>query len=176
MRLARIVLGIAVLGVFLAASLPSRDAEAKFVVGGYARIVKCVENCQEGSLFTFGGELGGGFSALGIRYGFKDDVHHLIPDLRFFYDFGLPFNLEVTPMLEFSPALAFHPGDAKSIELVLRPGVRVGWSPVSFVAIFVEPILWDISVWSKTWGSGFSRTSTTVAQRYNFGFGAQFRF
>ncbi len=174
----------AFLGAVLALSLlagPS-TARADLAAGPLFRVVKCVKNCS-GTLFTFGGEFGGGFTSFAFRYGYKDNMHYLFPDIRLSYTFSLPMSFEVTPLFEFTPMIAFAKVSGvsvKTLQLILRPGVRVGWSPVPIVCIFVEPFLWDFGVYTKVWASSSqgagSASSSTLVQRYSFGFGALIRF
>jgi len=169
---------VVVLGVLAG----SREASANLSAGGLFRVVRCAKNCS-GTLFTFGGEIGGGFTTFAFRYGYKSSTHYFFPDFRFSYTFPLPLSLEVTPMLEFTPMITtakVSGVSVKTLQLILRPGVRVGWSPVDLVSIFVEPFLWDFGFYTKVWASGggpvASGSSKTLVQRYNFGFGAVVRF
>ncbi len=178
-RLRFALLGAGLVLCLLASSSPAR---ADLAAGPLFRVVKCVKNCS-GTLFTFGGEFGGGFTSFAFRYGYKDNTHYLFPDIRLSYTFSLPMSFEVTPLFEFTPMMAFAKVSGvsvKTLQLVLRPGVRVGWSPVPLVCVFVEPFLWDFGVYTKVWassgqGAGFA-SSNSLVQRYSFGFGALIRF
>jgi len=154
-----------------AVSFSSGEARADLFAGGYARATKCVKNCGHGSMFSIGGEVGWGLFAFGLRYGYKDSTSFLFPDLRVLYDLKLPLSFIVTPLVEFSPVATFSSA-GKGVDLYLRPGVRVAWAPLKVLAVFLEPIVWDIGFWHKAPGGA---TSSTVTQGYNFGFGAQFR-
>lgn len=178
-RFRPVALGL-VVAVLLIAMSPT--ARADLAAGPLFRVMTCVKNCS-GTLFTFGGEFGGGFTTFAFRYGYRNKTHYLLPDFRFSYTFSLPLSLEITPLFEFTPmfATAKEAGiSTKVLQLILRPGVRVGWAPIEFVSIFVEPFLWDFGVYTKVWVSGDgasgSSSSKELVSRYTFGFGAQIRF
>lgn len=178
-RFQKVLFGV---GLSVTVLAHSSIARAEFAVGPLFRVVTCVSNCS-GTLFTFGGELGGGITSFAFRYGYRNSGHYLFPDFRVSYTFSLPMSLEVTPLFEFTPMMKFSKQSGvseKGIQLVLRPGVRVGWAPTSFVSIFVEPILWDFGVYTKVWVSGglgsHSESPKELVSRYSFGFGALLRF
>ena len=121
------------------------DRARKGFVGLLLRPMFCM-NCTDpvtgsnnvNATFTFGPEFGSTLFALAIRYGYKDGIHGIFPDLRFFWDFKIKF-IALTPLFEITPQFAYN-GDlgTKALVLMLRPGFRVSFVPHPAVWIFVE--------------------------------------
>lgn len=168
----------------LATAVPAPAAADQYVdqlyskpafVGLLLRPVVCIDKCDR-TVFSFGAEAGYKFIGLAARYGYAGGVHHIYPDLRFFWDFQVVRNLTITPLLEFSPELA--KGDsASTLSLFLRPGVRVGWAPAPYMMLFLEPLLFDLGFYHRTSPKvGPTTSSTDLSIRYQLGFGLQARF
>jgi len=145
-------------------------------VGLLVRPTFCLDNCGDDGLISFGVEAGYKYIGLGVRYAYKDSTHYMFPDIRGYYDFHVVRNLTITPLIELSPMFSF--GDSsKSLTLVVRPGVRIGYAPSPYMMIFLEPILVDLGFYSKTWLDGHGSVSTTdLVTRYSVGVGIQTRF
>ena len=146
---------------------------ASFGVGVVSRPIFCLSSCT-GNAFSVGPEVSWGVFAIAWRF-VRDGGYTLhIPDIRFAYE--IPVGpISVAPLLEFSPMFAFLSGDS-SLQLVLRPGVRVYWKPTPLIALFVEPIALDIAIYSKLYEAVSSTSSTDMQIRYNLGFGVAVRF
>lgn len=144
-------------------------------VGALVRPTVCTSNCNAGVIATFGIEGGYKFLGLAFRYGRKDQVNYFYPDLRFYWDFALGRYLTITPLIELSPMVSTGRG-ATTFQLVLRPGVRLGWSPSPYVRLFLEPFLFDMGFYTRTSVGGKDYSSSKFVSHYTFGAGIQARF
>jgi hypothetical protein len=177
----RWVLGFALAMVVSGAARAEADpfVDALYNKPGFAGLIVrpavCMDRC-DGTLATFG--LEGGYKMIGFafRYGYKDKTHNFFPDLRFYWDFQLGRNLVITPQFEFTPQFGVAPNSTKTFQIVLRPGVRVGYAPAPYMMLFVEPFMMDLGVYTKVSRPGISVTSGELVLRYNFGAGIQTRF
>lgn len=150
----------------------TRTTGTPWRTGFLVRVPACVSRC-DGTIPTFGWELGYRFFAFGLRYGIRDGAHFLYPDLRFFHDIPLTPRVIVTPFFGISPSYA-HAEDLDIFELVLRPGLRLAYAVTPLSVIFVEPFALDIGVARAVSGGLLPDRGTTV--RYSIGFGVQRRF
>jgi len=143
-------------------------------VGLLARPAVCLSNC-DGTVFTFGAEAGYRFIGLALRYAYRAGGHFFYPDLRLFWEFGLGRNLTLTPLVEFTPQVTTGSGST-CLQLMFRPGVRIGWAPVPYMMLFLEPFAMDVAFYTRLSSPGLTITSYQPVLRYNFGFGLQARF
>ena len=144
-------------------------------VGAMVRPVVCAKGDCETFVFTFGFEAGYRCFGLGARYGYAGGTHYIYPDLRLYWEFLLTKTVTFTPMLEFSPSLLSN--DAGStLELMFRPGIRLGWEPDPGWLLFVEPILFDLSFYTRQTTETGTHSSWSFRARYNAGLGVQMRF
>jgi len=127
------------------------------------------------TLMSFGIDGGYKWFGLGFRYAYKSSVNYLIPDIRFSYPLHLGRRLFLEPLVEFSPMFATG-GGAKMLQLVIRPGVRLGFMFSPSLALIFEPFLFDLGVYTHAWSSGFSATSNDFFLNYTLGFALQYRF
>jgi hypothetical protein len=181
----RITLALVAAAIVLGATAVPKTATADpfvdqmFRKSGYVglllRPVVCMSNCGSGTVFSFGAEAGYKFIGLALRYGYKQQMHFLYPDLRFYWEIGMGRNLTLTPLLEFTPQVTTG-GGASNLDLVVRPGVRIGWAPVPYMMVFLEPIAVDLSFFHRSSVGSSTRTSTDLRAFYTFGFGLQARF
>jgi len=145
-------------------------------VGLLVRPAFCLDNCAGDAIISFGVEAGYKYIGFGLRYAYKNKFHNLIPDLRGFYDIQLVRNLVLTPLVEFSPMFAFG-SHSKSMELIIRPGVRIAYSPMPYMMLFLEPLLIDLGFYRKGWVDGQGSSSAwKLITRYGIGLGIQTRF
>ncbi len=144
-------------------------------IGALVRPVVCAKGDCETFVFTFGFEAGYRCFGLGARYGYANGTHYIYPDLRFYWEFMVTKTVTFTPMLEFSPSLLSN--DAGStLELMFRPGIRLGWEPAPGWMLFLEPILFDLSFFTRTSTETGTVSNWSFKARYNGGLGVQMRF
>lgn len=176
----RILVMIFLFGILLSARVGSADAfvDKMFAKEGFAglifRPVVCLSEC-DGVITTFGLEAGYKFIGFSLRYGRKDKVNHFYPDIRGYYDIQVTRHLVVTPMIEFTPAI-FNVKGGNGIDLILRPGVRVGYAPKPYLLLVVEPLAFDFGLYHKVFSDSGSAESSKFTVGYTFGFAVQTRF
>jgi hypothetical protein len=152
----------------------ARPVRADGFVGALFRPVVCLHNCDV-TVYSGGVEGGYRYVALALRYTRNNGGNFLYPDVRLFYDFRLPARFSITPLLEITPSYEWGP-DGNQFELTLRPGVRLGWDPVPHLRVFVEPVLIEFGVFTRTGGPSGTGTVTAIPIRYAAGAGLQYRF
>jgi hypothetical protein len=151
-------------------------------VGFVLRPQVCVSKC-EGTLTTFGAEVGHRPVAFAFRYGYGGGGNNLMLDVRLFWDFAVHRMLKLTPLLEATTAfgLGSESGTSlKILQVLLRPGFRVIFSPIPRLGVYLEPFGLDLAVRTWSWTNrpddARSDVSSKVVIRYTMGAGMQYWF
>lgn len=152
---------------------PAHPFDLRGYVGALLRPMVCAAGCS-GTRMSFGVEVGYWFAGAAVRVAPGDKGVSIAADLRLFYDFRPLPPLSITPLVELSPNFYLSGGDLAALELVVHPGVRVGYQPIPRLGLFVEPIGFEISAYTNNNSGGVLDDKTHV--RWAPSAGAQLRF